>query len=149
MTEHKFTDEEVIKALKCCIKTDHFGDCFGNDCPFVSEHGCRVGKETLYPYVLDLINRQKAEIERLTLELAGMRGAANLYKIHYENAKSEVAREIFAETEEAVAKGFEYGTFFDVKRNIIELKKKYIAREQDSDSRQTIENEKKHTEEKE
>jgi hypothetical protein len=24
-----------------------------------------VGKETLYPYVLDLINRQKAEIERL------------------------------------------------------------------------------------
>jgi hypothetical protein len=62
MTEHKFTDEEVIKALECCIKTDHFGDCFWNDCPFVSEHGCKVGKETLYPYVLDLIKRQKAEI---------------------------------------------------------------------------------------
>ena len=62
MTEHKFTDEEVIRALECCIKTDHFGDCFWNDCPFVSEHGCKVGKETLYPYVLDLINRQKAEV---------------------------------------------------------------------------------------
>ena len=64
MTEHN-TDEEIIRALECCIKTDHFGDCFWNDCPFVSEHGCKVGKETLYPYVLDLINRQKAEVESL------------------------------------------------------------------------------------
>ena len=37
----------------------------------------------------------RAEVERLTVELDAMRGAANSYKMHYENAKAEVAREIF------------------------------------------------------
>lgn len=59
------TDKDIIKALECCIKSSHFGECFDNKCPLVSEKGCEVGKETLYPYVFDLINRQKAEIERL------------------------------------------------------------------------------------
>jgi hypothetical protein len=58
-------DNEIIKALECCIKSSHFGECFENKCPLVSEKGCMVGKETLYPYALDLIKRQKAEIERL------------------------------------------------------------------------------------
>lgn len=40
--------------------------------------------------VLDLINRKDAEIERLTTELVGMRGAANSYKMHYEKRKAEV-----------------------------------------------------------
>ena len=65
MTERKFTDEEVVKGLECCVKSSHFGECFENKCPLVSKHGCKVGKETLYPYALDLINRQKAEIQRL------------------------------------------------------------------------------------
>ena len=65
MENKKFTDEEVIKALECCVKSSHFGECFDNKCPLVSEHGCKVGKETLYPYAIDLINRQKAEIESL------------------------------------------------------------------------------------
>ena len=59
------TDNEILKALECCIKSSHFGECFENKCPLVSEEGCKVGKETLYPYAFDLINRQKAEIERL------------------------------------------------------------------------------------
>jgi hypothetical protein len=44
-----------------------------------------------------------------------------------EKSKSEVVREIFEEIEKAVAKGFEYGTFFDVQKNIAELKKKYTG----------------------
>ncbi len=60
-----YTDEEVIKALECCVKSSHFGECFENNCPLVSENGCKVGKETLYPYALDLITRQKAEIDIL------------------------------------------------------------------------------------
>ena len=39
--------------------------------------------------------------------------------------RAEVAREILAQIEKAVAKGFEYGTFFDVQKNLAELKKKY------------------------
>ena len=35
----------------------------------------------------------RSEVERLTIELEAMRGAANSYKMHYEN----LAREIFSE----------------------------------------------------
>ena len=53
MTVHKFTDEEVIKALECCNNDDcdncpnNFGNCYAN----------------LAGYALDLINRQKEEID--------------------------------------------------------------------------------------
>lgn len=63
------TDIEIKKALECCIKSSHFGECFENKCPLVSENGCKVGKETLYPYALNLINRLQAENERLLQEL--------------------------------------------------------------------------------
>lgn len=59
------TGNEIKKALECCIKSSHFGECFENECPMVSEKGCAVGKETLYPYALDLINRLQAEIKDL------------------------------------------------------------------------------------
>lgn len=53
MTEHKFTDEEIKKALDCCINDDcdncpnDFGNCYSN----------------LAGYALNLINRQREEIE--------------------------------------------------------------------------------------
>ena len=31
------TDEQIAKALECCIKSDHFGECFANKCPMISE----------------------------------------------------------------------------------------------------------------
>lgn len=40
----------------------------------------------------DLINQQQAEIEKLNVELVGMRGACNSYKMHYDNAKEEIER---------------------------------------------------------
>lgn len=50
------TDNEIIKALECC----HYTDC--SDCPIRGEGAC---VDNLPQYALDLINRQKAEIERL------------------------------------------------------------------------------------
>ena len=41
-------------------------------------------------YAPDLINRQKEDIDRLTVELQAMRGAANSYKMHYEDAQAEI-----------------------------------------------------------
>ena len=41
---------------------------------------------------IDLINRQQAEIERLNVNLVGMRGACNSYKMHYDNAKAAIER---------------------------------------------------------
>lgn len=67
-------------------------------------------------------------------ELDAMRGAANSYKMHYENAKAEVAREIFEEIEKSlndctVVRSFDYGKpYFAIskfKSNFAELKKKY------------------------
>ena len=50
------TDNEIIKAFEHC-ELEH--GCFG--CPLAHTQGCQgVAKE-----ILDLINRQKAEIERL------------------------------------------------------------------------------------
>ena len=52
------TDNEIIKALECCCGTAH-DSC--RDCPY-SDIGC---EDELEKDALDLINRQKAEIERL------------------------------------------------------------------------------------
>lgn len=83
MTEHKFTDEEIIKALECCCKDNYEGDC--PKCPLQLNGNCNV---ILAEHALDLINRQKAEI-------AFWQDAAA-------NAKREAAREIFEEIEEAL-----------------------------------------------
>ena len=51
------TDKEIIQALECCAKDD----C--ENCPLSNYDGC---KSLLFDgnIVLDLINRQKAEIEK-------------------------------------------------------------------------------------
>lgn len=56
MTDKKFTDEEIIKALECHINAE---DCVG------CEMFGRCDEIILTELVLDLINRQKAEIEEL------------------------------------------------------------------------------------
>jgi hypothetical protein len=56
-------DTEIIKALECCL-SHHINTC--ERCPF--ENKC-YGGEDLMPLVIDLINRQKAEIERLEKNL--------------------------------------------------------------------------------
>lgn len=55
------TDNEIIKALECCFTND---DC--SLCPLFRK--CPTSFK-LEQYALSLINRQKAEIERLNIEL--------------------------------------------------------------------------------
>ena len=54
------TDNEIIKALECC---DYY-KCFS--CPLRRDNNCLYN---LRNYAIDIINRQKAEIERLNAEL--------------------------------------------------------------------------------
>lgn len=55
------TDNEIIKALECCTN-EGFQDC--ENCPLNKPH--QPCKKTLLPQItLNLVNRQKAEIERL------------------------------------------------------------------------------------
>ena len=91
MTDKKFTDEEIKKALECCKKDDcdncpnNFGNCYAN----------------LAWYALNLINRYEAQIDRLMKECGKQ---SVLWRRHFESifesamrtAKSEAARE-FAE----------------------------------------------------
>ena len=105
MTDHKFTDDEIIKALELCSKLDlSFEEC--DKCPYKGECGTKDGN--MPADALALINRQKREIERLntvhadmteslrlaaeankdmSVELDAMRGAANSYKMHYEETE--------------------------------------------------------------
>ena len=86
------TANEIIKYMQCVI---------GNE---VSCSECTYQKALPFPScrrmcaknALDLINRQKEEIDRLNIELQSMRSAANSYKMHYETAASEAIKE-FAE----------------------------------------------------
>ena len=58
--ETKFTDEEIIKMLECC---SCIGSCDG--CPLDKVNCGDLCARVLMRNALDLINRQKAEIERL------------------------------------------------------------------------------------
>ncbi|MBQ7347780.1 MAG: hypothetical protein IJW55_07470 [Clostridia bacterium] len=60
MTNHKFTDEEVIKALQICsTEENHCGQCPSAD------NGLATCIQIMCENALALINRQKAEIEEL------------------------------------------------------------------------------------
>ena len=63
------TEREIIKALECCKKAKINQDCVVLKCPFSTEYGCNIGLENLRNEALDLINRQRAEIERLKCEM--------------------------------------------------------------------------------
>lgn len=74
--ECKFTDDEIVKAFGICVKAECWGDCEDMGCPAATKQGCvfylrtdedyeGVIQEEMLKDALDLINRQKAEIERL------------------------------------------------------------------------------------
>lgn len=56
-------DNEIIKALECCASSCSSEAC--RNCPFDKEDCCTENENALAIYALDLINRQKAGIERL------------------------------------------------------------------------------------
>ena len=92
------TDEQIIKALECCSYATSNKDC--EKCPYYPDEEC-VKKQ--FTDILDLINRLKAENEKLeTVERLADKTIATLTaeneKLQHENlnCKSEAIRE-FAE----------------------------------------------------
>ena len=80
------TDNEIIKALEDEVKSAEY----------VDSYYCNGVDLTLIKSAIDLINRQKAEIEELKIENKSLRSAANCYKLHYNEARTEAYKE-FAE----------------------------------------------------
>lgn len=74
------TDNDIIKALECCIE----GDC--DNCPWDEQTACN---EYMKQDALDLINRQKANVEGLT-------NAVKYLNEQLSSAKAEAVKE-FAE----------------------------------------------------
>lgn len=79
------TDSDIKKTLECCITNK----C--DECAIYKKCHNENGKGRVQA-VLDLINQQQAEIEKLNVELVGMRGACESYKMHYDKAQAEVER---------------------------------------------------------
>lgn len=86
------TDNEIIKALECCSHRNEDFPCDG--CP--AYNIAQMCMENLMSDALDLINRQKAEIERLSIESETL---VTQLKVAYEQihklnmAKSEAIKE--------------------------------------------------------
>lgn len=91
MTDHKFTDDEIIHSLKVCSND---GDC--SEC-LINPHKGNYGYCTSLAIkaALDLINRQKAKIKRLqsTLERAIYNGLKADEEIEYLKAEIERLKE--------------------------------------------------------
>lgn len=97
MTDKKYTDEEIIAHLKCCAERNNCKDCV------YSKH-CD-GEEHLIN-ALDLINRQKAEIERLRAKVETRTqeklALGRIYKQKLQTVKYEVGYEAYKEFAERI-----------------------------------------------
>lgn len=80
------TDKDIIKALKCCSYDNYQCD----NCPYAYKT-CTVYKDSI-----DLINHQKAEIERLRSMNRAKLATIHDLQIELKTAKSEAIKE-FAE----------------------------------------------------
>lgn len=77
------TDNDIIKALDICAVNEGCPNCPYYD----TTHNDCFGAMLLD--IRGFINRKEEDIERLTVELKAMRGAANSYKMHYNKAINE------------------------------------------------------------
>lgn len=88
MTDHKYTDDEIIHSLKVC-STD--GDCI--EC-LINPHKGNYGYCTSLAIkaALDLINRQKAEIESLQAVHADMTESLRLAAEANKDMQAEIEK---------------------------------------------------------
>ena len=86
MSERKYTDEQIVKALECCINAD----CL--NCPQWSEEWYSGMCNDFLKSVLDLINRQKVEIAVLTTAVDN--STKEFLKLHdeYQDQKKEIEK---------------------------------------------------------
>ena len=100
------TDNEIIKAVECCLAKENCEVISCEKCPLEKQYECM---DIMFHQTLDLINRQKAEIEKYK---SGMIANAEVVKTlinELKTAKSEAIKE-FAERlkrERLVDRGYE------------------------------------------
>ena len=85
----KLTDEQIKKALECCVKGNIDNSC--PECPLVDYDGCM---EHLVVYLADLINRLQAEIEMFDRTV---KEYAYLYDKHINTPFNHIKAEAYKE----------------------------------------------------
>ena len=139
MTDPKFTDDEVIKALEHCVSSTTSEAC--HNCPFEKTDLCVKMENAVAIYALDLINRQKAEIDRLQsiigmdIAVIGSRGGKSerikqVIRIRMNEVKNKAIKE-FAEKLKAlkIKPEFPWDDFFVTENAIDDLVKQITEEE--------------------
>ena len=93
------TDNEIIKALECCTD-ESYENC--NECPY-SIDAERCERMKLLEDILDLINHQKAETERLKKEIQITKDAYTMLQTKNEIIKLEAVKEFAARLKENIS----------------------------------------------
>lgn len=92
-------DNEIIKALEICtisrFECDESCPLFGN-----------CGLDVIAKYALDIINRQKDEIERLKHHCFGIQNELEAYKDTFNTATDEAIKEFAARLKEKADRGY-------------------------------------------
>lgn len=71
------TDNEIIKALECC-GSNGWGEKDERPCDKCPMQDCEDCEVELPDYALGLVNRQKAEIEKLKVQNAKLKNISRL-----------------------------------------------------------------------
>lgn len=94
------TDTEIFETEIKCINRRSSGKCNGGTdcckCDLLMNENDIISAYERAIANSDLINRQKTEIEELQIENKSLRSAANCYKLHYNEVRTEAYKE-FAE----------------------------------------------------
>lgn len=107
MTDKKFTDEEIIKALECHFNEELDKEPFRCvDCPLYNDTSPSC-TEALKSYALDLINRYKAENKRLNKKVEELSEVlSDTIRIRYEEAKAEAYKEFAKKIKEEIENAY-------------------------------------------
>ena len=115
MTNKNLTDEDVVESLERCISTTTDKACTG--CPFNKQNLCNMDQWVLERYALDLIKRQKSEIERLKSandeKFRQWDMLAEKTKTHYANLYNEAKDKLKAEAYKEFAERLKQSTVKD------------------------------------
>lgn len=106
----EFTDEEIIKAVECCSEPC----CVCDECPLYCV-GVNCSSFELHRYALDLINRQKSEIERLNKKVEELSDVlSDTIRIRYAEAKTEAYKEFAEKLKENAMTKFDWNDYIDI-----------------------------------
>lgn len=121
MINENLKDKDVVEGLERCISTTADKACA--DCPFNKQNLCDVDQWALEKYALNLINRQKSEIERLKSandeKFRQWDMLAEKTKTHYANLYNEAKDKLKAEAYKEFAERLKQSTVMAVMGNKI------------------------------